>query len=113
MRTESILRGSGLESAPNVVQKHSLRFVIATVPDPVRSTNSHRFDEWIDSIQRAYESEGFLLSGFRMPWGSRAISREGGPDRPQRKTKEPKAGGQTRAGSGHQARKPAATCPGP
>ena len=36
---------------PNDVQKHSLRFVIAAVPEPVRSTNSHRFDEWIDSIQ--------------------------------------------------------------
>ena len=37
---------------PKDGQKHSLRFLIATVPDPVRSTNSHRFDEWIDSIQR-------------------------------------------------------------
>lgn len=51
-----------------------LRVLIATVPNPVRSTNSHRFDEWIGAIQRACESEGFVLGGFRLPW--RAAAKE-------------------------------------
>ena len=83
--------GSG-SKAQEVIQKHSLHFVIATVPDPVRSTNSHRFDEWIDSIQRAYESEGFLLGGFRMPWGGSGATSARDP--------EPKAKPETKLATG-------------
>src|SRR5205807_1370889 len=39
-----------------------LRVLIAMVPDAARSTNSNRFDEWIGTIQRACESEGFVLA---------------------------------------------------
>jgi hypothetical protein len=62
-------------------QVRGLLFLIATVPDPVRSTYSHRFDEWIGAIQRACESEGFVLSGFRFPWESGAPA-AGAPDGP-------------------------------
>jgi hypothetical protein len=70
-----------------------LVFLIATVPDPVRGTNSNRFDEWIGTIQRACESEGFVLDGFRLPWGTGA-------------TAEPKA--KTDAGTSTQASRSAA-----
>jgi len=46
----------------------SLHCLIATVPDPVQSTNSHRFDEYLDAIQRGVESEGYVLDRYRIPW---------------------------------------------
>ena len=47
----------------------SLHCLIATVPDPVQSTNRHRFDEYLDAIQRGVESEGYVIDGYRIPWG--------------------------------------------
>lgn len=65
------LGGDGLRDAAfERARVDGLRVLVAAVPDPVRSTNSHRFDEWIGVIQRAFESEGFVLDGFRLPWGA-------------------------------------------
>ena len=46
----------------------SLFCLIATLPDYVQSTNSHRFDEFLDAIQHGVESEGYVLDGYRIPW---------------------------------------------
>jgi hypothetical protein len=49
-----------------------IRCLIVTVPDPVRSTNSHRFDECFDAVQRGVETQGYVLDGYRFPWMEQA-----------------------------------------
>ncbi len=39
--------------------------LIASMPDPDQSSNRHRFDEWIGALQRAVESQDFVLDSFR------------------------------------------------
>lgn len=48
--------------------KYSLDFIIATVPDPVDSRFAYFFDSAIDSIQRAFESDSYVLDRFDLPW---------------------------------------------
>ncbi len=48
--------------------KKPIRFVIATVPDPLRSHLSLFFDRSIDAIQQATQSAGYLFSHAGMPW---------------------------------------------
>jgi hypothetical protein len=42
--------------------------LIATVPDPVGSVVSGRFDEYLDVIQRAIELQGYVLDRSLIPW---------------------------------------------
>jgi hypothetical protein len=45
-----------------------IRFVIATVPDPVRSHLSLFFDRTIDAIQQAAQAEDYAFAVAGMPW---------------------------------------------
>jgi hypothetical protein len=48
--------------------KPPIRFMIATVPDPVRSHLSLFFDRSMDAIQEAAQAAGYLFSRAGMPW---------------------------------------------
>jgi hypothetical protein len=41
---------------------------VATVPDPVETSLSFRFDESVDSIERALATRGYVLERWRLPW---------------------------------------------
>jgi hypothetical protein len=45
-----------------------VRFVIATVPDPVRSHLSLFFDRSIDAIEQAAQEAGYMVARAGMPW---------------------------------------------
>ncbi len=49
-------------------KKPPVRFLIATVPDPVRSHLSLFFDRGIDAIQQGAQSAGYVFSRAGMPW---------------------------------------------
>jgi hypothetical protein len=44
------------------------RYLIACVPDPEDSSSGYRFDALIDAIQRAAESQNFVLDRYYYPW---------------------------------------------
>ena len=52
--------------------------LVVTLPDPVSSVVSLRFDEYLDVVQRAVELQGFILDRSSLPW--QPINRNaGGP----------------------------------
>jgi hypothetical protein len=48
----------------------SVHILLITMPDPIRSAASTRFDEFLDIFQRAIELQGFLLDRSRLPWSA-------------------------------------------
>jgi hypothetical protein len=48
--------------------KYSVDSIIATLPDPIESGLSDKLDDQIDAIQRAAESQGYVLDRFKLPW---------------------------------------------
>ena len=48
--------------------KYYVDSIIATLPDPIETGLSVKLDEEIDAIQRAAESEGYVLDRFKLPW---------------------------------------------
>jgi hypothetical protein len=42
--------------------------IIATLPDPIETGLSVTLDDEIDAIQRAAESEGYVLDRYKLPW---------------------------------------------
>jgi hypothetical protein len=49
----------------------NLKFVIATVADPVHTHLSLHFDRQIDAIQEAVQTDGYLFSRAYVPWDTR------------------------------------------
>lgn len=49
-------------------KKFDVEFMIATVPDPIDSHVGWEMDPIIDSIQRAFEANGFVLDRSYFPW---------------------------------------------
>src|SRR5262249_8378702 len=47
---------------------HELEFLIACVPDPTDSHSGDRFDNLIDALQRAVETQQYVLDRFWFPW---------------------------------------------
>ncbi len=48
--------------------KYHVDSIIAMVPDPIESGLSLKLDNEIDAIQRAAESEGYVLDRYKLPW---------------------------------------------
>lgn len=48
--------------------KYYVDSIIAMVPDPIESGLSLKLDNEIDAIQRAAESEGYVLDRYKLPW---------------------------------------------
>jgi hypothetical protein len=46
----------------------TLKFLIATVPDPVDSGLPHSFDRFLAAIQAAVQAQSYFLSDFELPW---------------------------------------------
>jgi hypothetical protein len=46
----------------------SIHSLVITLPDPVESAVSVRFDEYFDVVQRAVELQGFILDRSSLPW---------------------------------------------
>jgi len=46
----------------------SFRFLIVTLPDPVESHFPYVFDQTLEAVQRALESEGYVIDRFWLPW---------------------------------------------
>jgi len=47
---------------------YSIEVLIATLPDPKRSRVASRFDTMLEAIQRAVESQGYVLDRSKLPW---------------------------------------------
>jgi hypothetical protein len=65
-----------------------LEFIIATMPDPIDSRSGYQFDSLVDAIQRAVETQDFVLDRFFYPWP--AVS---GPKETATTSKESEASG--------------------
>jgi len=48
--------------------KYRVDSIIAMLPDPIESGLSAKLDDEIEAIQRAAESQGYVLDRFRLPW---------------------------------------------
>lgn len=57
-----------------------LRFVIATVPDPLHTLLNLQFDRAIESIQQGAQDEGFSYDSSWLPWKARAADFSGRTD---------------------------------
>ncbi|MGH9455937.1 MAG: hypothetical protein ACRD2O_18440, partial [Terriglobia bacterium] len=70
---------------------YTLDFIIATVPDPIDSRLPYFFDSFLDSIQRASESAGYLLDRFDLRWTRQSESgkQPSDPRRPTDYEREP------------------------
>jgi hypothetical protein len=60
--------------------KYSLDSIIATLPDPIETGLSGTLDDEIDAIQRAAESQGYVLDRFKLPWPTPAERAAKGDD---------------------------------
>jgi hypothetical protein len=49
-------------------EQTDLKFLIATVPDPIDSRFAYRFDGMLDAIEDAVESQSWALDHFWLPW---------------------------------------------
>lgn len=47
---------------------HPVRFLIATVPDPIDSHFAQSFDRAVDAIQNGMQDIGYVLDRFYLPW---------------------------------------------
>ena len=83
-----ILFGEGApQSPPNLadIKKRltgpsptTIDFLNVMVPDPVETSLSFRFDETVDSIERALQTRGYILERWRLPWSDPSPSPPGG-----------------------------------
>lgn len=61
--------GQSNESSDSYIRRnYQLDFLIFTVPDPVDSHLPYLFDRDLTALQRAAESEAFVLDRFDLPW---------------------------------------------
>ena len=45
-----------------------VRCLVITLPDPIESVASGRFDEYLDVVQRAVELQGYVMDRSLLPW---------------------------------------------
>lgn len=57
-----------IEEIKDFMAKADLRCIIVCVPDPMDSGSGDRFDTLIDAIQRAAETQEYVLDRFYYPW---------------------------------------------
>jgi hypothetical protein len=67
----------------------SCSFLIATLPDPIDSRFGYMFDMRIDALQRAVETQGYVMDRFWYPWEAYKKGKEkAGPGHGQRTYRE-------------------------
>jgi len=52
-----------------------ISFLIATLPDPTNPSLRYEFDRYIDSIQRAFSHEYYLLDKSYIPWAGQPVTK--------------------------------------
>ena len=62
----------------------ALQCLLITLPDPVASVASARFDEFLDVVQRAIELQGYILDRSLLPWKTASPGSSAPPDRTTR-----------------------------
>ena len=60
--------GKIIEDRGDPRYKYSVDSIIATLPDPIETGLSDKLDDEIDALQRAAESQGYVLDRFKLPW---------------------------------------------
>jgi hypothetical protein len=70
---------------------YSLRFLVATVPDPVDSHLVPSFDRALDAIQGAMEDDGYVLDRFFLPWKRDGEAPAAGDSQERKTTRGPPA----------------------
>ena len=65
----------------NAFCKTEVRCLVVTLPDPVESLASSRFDAHLDVLQRAVELQGYVLDRSLLPWKKGADDSTAPPDR--------------------------------
>ncbi len=53
---------------PDARKGYEIEFVIATLPEPIASPLRSKFDSYLDAIQSAAETAGYVLDRFNLPW---------------------------------------------
>jgi hypothetical protein len=69
-RAKSIYEGN-LYKWPKLHPDCSIQFLIATVPDPADSGFGYMFDQVVEAIQRALETEHYVIDRAWLPWKRR------------------------------------------
>jgi hypothetical protein len=59
----------------------TVRSLVITLPNPIESVASARFDEYLDVVQRAVELQGYVLDRSILPWKETTESSNEPPDR--------------------------------
>jgi hypothetical protein len=59
-------------------EKASWEYLIATAPDPFDSSSGYMFDSFVDTLERAAETQQFVLDRYYYPWngGNKAAGRD-------------------------------------
>ncbi len=60
--------GAESQNRPQLPVGYDLEYIVATVPDPIDSAFAYRFDDMIDAMQRAVETQGYVLDRWQYPW---------------------------------------------
>lgn len=55
------------------LERCAIKFIVATVPDPQNSQYPLMFDEFMQSIQRAFATRGYNLDQFWLPWSAEPV----------------------------------------
>jgi hypothetical protein len=63
------------------LHKTNVHCLLITLPDPIESVASARFDEYLDVVQRAIELQEYTLDRTLLPWKKSARSEEAADDR--------------------------------
>ena len=59
-----------IPSVMNGINRVELNVLIATLPDPLDTGSKFEFDMGLEAIQKAIESEGYILDRFDNPWST-------------------------------------------
>ena len=73
-------REGRLDQIPAVMKKISraeLSVLIATLPDPLDTGSKFEFDMGLEAVQKAIESEGYILDRFENPWSTGSSKQAG------------------------------------
>ena len=69
-RSDLPLKTLGDKEFQKEIARLDVQVLIATLPDPVETGSKYEFDMGLEAIQKAIESEGYLIDHFSNPWGN-------------------------------------------
>src|SRR5271157_3417427 len=66
---EDPAKGPATLSGTRLLENPKIRFIIATLPDPVHTHFSLLFDRLTEALQQAAQDQGYNYDGSWLPWG--------------------------------------------